>query len=152
MRYHSLLVEEGSLPDCLEPIAWTCGEHHALQLAGAGAGEVATCGGAAPTAAPGGAAPARRRQPQQDGGGALLMALAHRSLPHYGVQFHPESVATGHGLALLRNFAALTWRHRGLPVPPLPPTLLAQLAGGSFSWPSAGVEQHCGPAIHGFPC
>jgi anthranilate synthase/aminodeoxychorismate synthase-like glutamine amidotransferase len=36
-----------------------------------------------------------------------LMALAHRSLPIYGVQFHPESVLTQHGHQLLANFLAL---------------------------------------------
>ncbi len=33
-----------------------------------------------------------------------IMALAHCHLPAYGVQFHPESVATDHGHALLANF------------------------------------------------
>jgi anthranilate synthase component 2 len=59
-RYHSLVVERDSLPDCLEPTAWsTDGE---------------------------------------------LMGLRHRSLPVEGVQFHPESIASEHGHALLRNF------------------------------------------------
>jgi len=39
--------------------------------------------------------------------GAEIMALCHRSLPVYGVQFHPESVATRDGKRLLENFLAL---------------------------------------------
>jgi anthranilate synthase component II len=37
-----------------------------------------------------------------------IMGLQHRSLPIHGVQFHPESIASEHGHALLRNFLDLT--------------------------------------------
>ena len=37
----------------------------------------------------------------------LIMGLAHRTRPIYGVQFHPESIASQHGHDLLRNFLTL---------------------------------------------
>jgi anthranilate synthase/aminodeoxychorismate synthase-like glutamine amidotransferase len=42
--------------------------------------------------------------------GREIMALAHRRYPVYGVQFHPESVATTEGKRLLANFLELTRR------------------------------------------
>ena len=66
-RYHSLVVEQSSLPDCLEVTAWT--EH-------------------------------------ADGSIDEIMGLRHRTLPIEGVQFHPESILTEHGHAMLRNFLA----------------------------------------------
>lgn len=47
----------------------------------------------------------------QDG---LVMALAHRSQPVYGVQFHPESILSEHGHLMIRNFLdmAREWNAR----------------------------------------
>jgi anthranilate synthase component 2 len=52
------------------------------------------------------------RQPGQE-----IMALCHRTLPVYGVQFHPESVATLQGKRLLANFLALA----GISIPAAQP-------------------------------
>jgi anthranilate/para-aminobenzoate synthase component II len=62
-RYHSLLVERATLPDCLEITADTA------------EGEI--------------------------------MGLRHKTLPIYGVQFHPESYATEGGIKVLKNFLEL---------------------------------------------
>lgn len=37
----------------------------------------------------------------------LVMALQHRAMPLYGVQFHPESIATEQGQQICRNFLTL---------------------------------------------
>ncbi len=62
-RYHSLLVERATLPDCLDITAETA------------EGEI--------------------------------MGLRHKALPVWGVQFHPESIATEHGMNILQNFLSL---------------------------------------------
>mmetsp|Transcript_13429 Transcript_13429/g.21362 ORF Transcript_13429/g.21362 Transcript_13429/m.21362 type:complete len:198 (-) Transcript_13429:1050-1643(-) len=59
-RYHSLVVDRATLPDCLDITA---------EL--------------------------------EDG---TIMGLQHKELPIHGVQFHPESIASEHGHALLKNF------------------------------------------------
>jgi anthranilate synthase component 2 len=65
VRYHSLVIEKATVPDCLEVTAWT-----------------------------------------QTPAGDLdeIMGVRHKTLPVEGVQFHPESILTEHGHALLRNF------------------------------------------------
>jgi len=66
-RYHSLVVDADSLPDCLEVTAWT----------------------------------------ENDGGGPeAIMGLRHRELDIEGVQFHPESILSEHGHAMLGHFLA----------------------------------------------
>jgi len=48
---------------------------------------------------------ARSETPGLDG--TCVMGFRHASLPIHGVQFHPESIATEHGHALLANFLSL---------------------------------------------
>jgi anthranilate synthase component 2 len=64
-RYHSLVIEAATLPDCLEVTAWTTDEHSGMDE---------------------------------------IMGVRHRELAVEGVQFHPESILTGCGHDLLRNF------------------------------------------------
>ena len=62
-RYHSLVIERETCPDCLEITAWT-----------------------------------------DDG---EIMGVRHKTLAVEGVQFHPESIMTEHGHALLKNFLSM---------------------------------------------
>ena len=64
-RYHSLVVDRATLPDCLEITAWTLDDSGKLDV---------------------------------------IMGLRHRDLSVEGVQFHPESILTEHGHAMLQNF------------------------------------------------
>jgi para-aminobenzoate synthetase component 2 len=41
-----------------------------------------------------------------------IMAIRHKTLPIEGVQFHPESIMTSHGLELLENFIKIYKRVR----------------------------------------
>ncbi len=45
-----------------------------------------------------------------EGWGREMMAMQHARLPIHGVQFHPESVGTPHGKAILANFLELVRR------------------------------------------
>jgi len=63
-RYHSLIVDRPTLPDCLETTAWV-----------------------------------------ENG---EIMGLQHKSLPVWGVQFHPESILTEGGIELLKNFLIIS--------------------------------------------
>ncbi|WP_394620641.1 aminodeoxychorismate synthase component I [Lentzea sp. JNUCC 0626] len=67
----------------------------------------------------------------------VLMALRHRDRPQWGVQFHPESVASGYGREILRNFAELT---RQAQTPPLDLAPAAELGLVSAVVPVADAE------------
>jgi len=43
----------------------------------------------------------------------VVMGIEHRRRPMWGVQFHPESIATEHGATLVRNFYGLAESRRG---------------------------------------
>ncbi|WP_407570911.1 anthranilate synthase component II [Deinococcus altitudinis] len=45
----------------------------------------------------------------------ILMALRHREYPMFGVQFHPESIATEGGMTMLRNFLEEARKFRSTP-------------------------------------
>ncbi|WP_026448939.1 aminodeoxychorismate synthase component I [Actinopolyspora mortivallis] len=49
----------------------------------------------------------------------VVMAVRHRSLPQWGVQFHPESIRSEHGHKLLANFVRLAerWNQKHRPHP-----------------------------------
>ena len=102
VRYHSLVVDEATLPESLAAVAWTTGPTRAVRPAKAAAGIA-------------------EHQPQQSRQADIVMGIVHRDLPHYGVQFHPESIATTFGSALLSNFRDLTCAHQAPSVPrPVP--------------------------------
>jgi para-aminobenzoate synthetase len=96
VRYHSLSVDQTTpLPESLEEIAWTLGtDHHAYGVAARSLEKCCTSS-----------------RPYSHSRG-ILMAVAHKELPYYGVQYHPESVGTTFGSELLCNFQALTQRHQ----------------------------------------
>ena len=47
--------------------------------------------------------------------GTSVMGFRHRELPIHGVQFHPESIATEHGHALLANFLEICGMEANIP-------------------------------------
>lgn len=44
----------------------------------------------------------------------IIMAIQHKSLPVYGLQFHPESVLTEYGLDLIRNFTMMATQYNSV--------------------------------------
>jgi len=67
-RYHSLVIAQDTLPDCLEINAWTL---------------------------------------TPEGERDEIMGIQHKTLPIVGVQYHPESILTQQGHALLKNFLTI---------------------------------------------
>jgi len=71
-RYHSLVIDPETMPDCLTATAFT-----------------------------------------EEG---VIMGIRHRVFPIFGVQFHPESIASQHGHDILANFLAASRSLNSLPV------------------------------------
>ena len=63
-RYHSLVIDRKTIPECLKITAWTTDDKE-------------------------------------------IMGVTHKTLPLWGVQFHPESILTVHGKDILANFLRL---------------------------------------------
>src|SRR3546814_14790643 len=51
-----------------------------------------------------------------------VMGFRHAELPIHGVQFHPESIATAPGHAILANFLKIPGLPAGAPQPPCAPS------------------------------
>lgn len=46
-----------------------------------------------------------------------VMAISHKERPIYGVQYHPESYLTEHGLTVIKNFITIAYQKKGLQAP-----------------------------------
>ncbi|RZB88353.1 Aminodeoxychorismate synthase, chloroplastic isoform C [Glycine soja] len=115
VRYHSLVIDSESLPAELIPIAWTSSTSTLPFIGSKDFGKSNT----------------HEAQPDQSisidpllakvGNGSsnhfdygktrsarVLMGIRHSTRPHYGVQFHPESVATCYGSQIFKNFREIT--------------------------------------------
>ena len=114
VRYHSLAVEEGSLPACLRATAWTVGGTVAVETKSAKKAHVSSSPLSPPPSASSSSSSSSSSPSQQQQQPRVLMALEHASLPLFGVQFHPESVATSYGDALFANFRDLVAERAGV--------------------------------------
>ncbi|KAH0681245.1 hypothetical protein KY284_022330 [Solanum tuberosum] len=106
VRYHSLVIDPKSLPKELIPIAWTStaetlpfyGVERSNSFLNASKENEDIFNGMLELS----------DDSKDVQGGKVLMGVMHSSRPHYGLQFHPESVATCYGRQLFKNFRKIT--------------------------------------------
>lgn len=106
VRYHSLVINPISLPKELIPIAWTS-TVETLPFHGVGRSNSLFHASKEVEDSFGGMSELSYDSKDVQGG-KVLMGVMHSSRPHYGLQFHPESVATCHGRQLFKNFRKIT--------------------------------------------
>nr|XP_043615300.1 aminodeoxychorismate synthase, chloroplastic [Erigeron canadensis] len=101
VRYHSLVIDPKSLPKELIPLAWTCS-----------ADKVSSVGNRQSDIESYKSQHDRETSPRSFSEGMpdrrVLMGIMHSTRPHYGLQFHPESIATCHGSRIFKNFRDIT--------------------------------------------
>ncbi|XP_010510567.1 PREDICTED: aminodeoxychorismate synthase, chloroplastic-like [Camelina sativa] len=108
VRYHSLIIDKESLPKELVPIAWTIYDDTG-SFSEKNIGSPLGNGSVIPVSEK---LENRSHWPSSHVDGKhnrhILMGIMHSSLPHYGLQFHPESIATTYGSQLFKNFKDIT--------------------------------------------
>lgn len=115
VRYHSLVIEASSLPEDLVSIAWTASPKMLSFLDSDQPDNTPFWGSLnnLPLIGPSectnnGELPITLNNASKSDSYKIVMGIKHSSRPHYGVQFHPESVATHYGRQIFQNFKRIT--------------------------------------------
>ncbi|KAF7097500.1 hypothetical protein CFC21_099311 [Triticum aestivum] len=115
VRYHSLVIEGSSLPEDLVSIAWTASPRMLSFLDSDKPDNTSFWGSlnnfsiTDPLGRTNNCeVPVTINNASKPDGYKIVMGIKHSSMPHYGVQFHPESVATHYGRQIFQNFKRIT--------------------------------------------
>uniref|UniRef100_A0A0R0EMY2 aminodeoxychorismate synthase n=2 Tax=Glycine max TaxID=3847 RepID=A0A0R0EMY2_SOYBN len=115
VRYHSLVIDSESLPEELIPIAWTSSTSTLPFIGSKDFGKFNTHEVQPdqsifidPFLAKVGSGSSNQFDYGKTRSARVLMGIKHSTRPHYGVQFHPESVATCYGNQIFKNFREIT--------------------------------------------
>ncbi|CAM0909683.1 unnamed protein product [Alopecurus aequalis] len=115
VRYHSLVIEANSLPEDLVSIAWTASPKM-LSFLDSDQQDSTPFWGSLNNLCltnpsdftSNGDVPITIKDASESDFYKIVMGIKHSSRPHYGVQFHPESVATHYGRQIFQNFKRMT--------------------------------------------